>query len=632
MDRELSRRRVVAAVGAASATFAGCLDDLQDRDETATESESGAESSTDSAESDTDRPTDDERSWPAVDIGEVVSDFESMEEWTAVTGDLETVSDAPSGTQAIAVESDEETAAMRIDFPRGLDLEGWDLSMAIRADAVDQIHLEVMAPERGDHLTSIRDVPDDHEGWLRLDFGYIQKHGEPDRSDVRRLNVIAVGPEGSTTRIVADDLRRTEAVDNGKAILALYDGHASHYELAAPRLEERDWAAAVPVDPGRIGDGTRMDEDQLRRLRDRGWDVCAYPNSDGPLPAVPDDQKRQVIKTARADLEELGFTDGSRHFFVPGDRMDGSTQAVVRDHHDSAFLFGASPTGAPPTGIHLSPTIWGPDLHGGVRRAINLCDQYHQLVVLRIPRIVADEEDADSNSMSLADFEHLLDHLEHRGLDVVTPSDVVDGTIDGDGDGDDEPVDSLEGTVLEAGERHSIDGDGPTESSAFDLAEGIVTIEFSHDGDSALEVELVPDDDVGDVRLLPTTGADPGSGESIIPVESGSYRLVVDADGAWSIDLEQPAVHADDLTGLPVERSGTGSSIVGPLRTDGTVSVNATHDGSGRFIVDGQGADGHSEQLINRTGEFDSSRSYSAGGAVWLNVEADGNWTLEIKE
>lgn len=630
MDRDLSRRRLVGAVGAASVTFAGCLGVFSD-DETDVRPDAGDGNGTESVQNDHDRSGNAARSWPAIETGEVVSDFESTAEWSAVTGDLESVSDAPSGTQAIAVESDEETAAMGLEIPRGLDLEGWDLSMAIRADAVDRIHVEVMAPERGDHLTSIRDVPDDHEGWLRLDFGYIQKHGDPDLSNVRRLNVVAVRPEEGPTRIVADDLRRTEAVDNGKAILALYGGHGSHLDLAAPRLADRGWAAAVAVDPGRIGGDGRMTAAQLRRLRDRGWDVCSYPASAGRFPELPDDRTRQVLVTARADLQELGFADGSRHLFVPGDRMDGATQAIVREHHESAFLFGASPTGAPPTGIHTTPLIWGPDLHGGVRRAINLCDQYRQLVVLRIPRIVEDEAEVDGNSMSLADFEHLLDHLEHRGLDVVTPSDVVDGTMAGDRD-DESTADDLDGTVLEAGEHHAFEGSGAAESASFDLAEGIVTIEFSHDGESDLRVELLAAGGEGDDRALPTTDANPGSGESIVTIEAGTYRLAVEADGAWSIDLDQPAVHADDLAELPVDVSGTGSSFVGPLRTDGTVSVDATHDGTAQFIVDGHGADGRSEQLINRTGEFDSSRSYSAGGAVWLNVEADGNWTLEVGE
>ncbi|RQG95393.1 polysaccharide deacetylase family protein [Natrarchaeobius chitinivorans] len=628
MDQPLSRRRMVATLGVTTA-LAGCLDPRSTG--RANESGPGVDSTDGEAVETGERSSDpvSDDSWPAIEAGEVVSDFESANEWQAVVGDIETVTDeVPTGTQAIAVDGDEDRAAMRIDFPRGLDLEGWDVSMAIEAKSVDRIHLEFMAPERGDHLTSIRDVPDEYEGWLRLDFGYIQKHGDPDLTDVRRLNVVAVGPENGPTRFAADDLRRTEAADNGKAILALYGGFRSHYDLAADRLEERGWAATAAVDPDRIGGSGRMNADELRRLRDRGWDVCSYPTGDQPLTQMPDDRRRQILERKRDDLAELGFDAGSRHCFVPDDRMDQATQTVVRDLYESAFLFGASPTGVPPTGIHLSPLIWGPDLHGGVRRAINLCDQYDQLVALRIPKVVADDADGDANSMSLSDFEHLLDHLEHRGLDVVTPSDVIDGTMGGDGTTG-EPTQQLQGTILDGGRHHTIDGRGSAESSTFDLLEGIATFEVAGDGDPVLGVELVAVDD-SDRRMLPAAGSDTGSSESIVPVVGGTYRLVVEADGEWTVVVDQPAVHADDLATLPVDASGSGSSFVGPFLTEGDVTLEATHDGEGQFVVDGIGADGHREQLINQSGPFDSNRSYSAGGAAWITVHADGNWTVEI--
>lgn len=425
MTNGYSRRQLVATLGVASTTLAGCLDALP-IDEM---SESGAEQTNGTDE---EIPDDAEPIWPAIGDGEAISAFESVDRWEPVTGEIEPVpEEARFGTQAMAVESESNSAAARIRFPDGLDLEGWDTSLAVKMESATRIHVELMAPERGSHLTSIRPAPDGYDGWLRFDFGYIQKHdeeGEPDLSDVRQLNVIAIGPDDGPTRVVMDDLRRTESIDNGKAILALYGGRDSHYEIAAPMLEERDWAAATPVDPGRIGASGRMDVDELRELRDRDWDVCSYPRVDYPLSEQPESRQRQIIETAKDGLEERGFSDGARHFFVPDDRMNETTHDLLREHHDSSFLFGSSPTGAPPTGIHMTPLIWGPDLYGGVRRAINLCDQYDQLVTLRIPRIVADEADVDANSMSAADFEHLLDHIANRGLDVITPSELVDGT------------------------------------------------------------------------------------------------------------------------------------------------------------------------------------------------------------
>ncbi len=153
--------------------------------------------------------------------------------------------------------------------------------------------------------------------------------------------------------------------------------------------------------------------------------------------------------------------------------------------------------------------------------------------------------------------------------------------------------------------------------------------EVSHDGDSEFVVELTAvDGDLGNDLLTTTGGAT--TGESIVTIGDGTYRATVDADGPWSLTLDQPEVHSDDLTDVPVETSGTGSAVVGPLWTDSPLRLSVTHDGTGKFVVDGYGADGSWEQLVNKTGAFDNSRSYAASGVVWINVEADGDWTLEV--
>ncbi len=628
MDQNLSRRRALAAIGVTSTAFAGCLEFLPGGEtDTPSESKTGG----DGDDAGGDGPSGTSPDWPAIDAGEVLSDFEDLDRWEPhETSEVSAAPDeAQTGSQAAVLESDEGTATMSMFFPDGLDFEGWDTSMAVKPESVDRIIVEFIAPTRDERLTSVRTVPDDYDDWFRVDCGYEHKPaGEPDLSNVTRLNVVADGPEGGPSRMLVDDLRRTEAVDNGKAILAFYGGHQSHFELAADLLEERGWAGAVPVDPRRIGDRDRMGFDELHQLRDRGWDVCSYPQTDGNFAEQSEERRRTVIESSRDFLADNGFPDGSRHFFAPEWRwMDPTTHGIVRDLHESGFMFGACPTGAPPTGIHVTPVIWGPALHNGVRRHVNLCDQYQQLTVIRIPRVV--DGAADANSMSLEAFESLLHHVDQRGLDVITPSDLVDGTMGDGGGNQNEAVERPNGVVLEAGETHSLEGSGRTETDEFDLSEGILTGQFTHDGDSEFVVELTAvDGDLGNDLLTTTGGAT--TGESIVTIGDGTYRAIVDADGPWSLTLDQPEVHSDDLTDVPVETSGTGSAVVGPLWTDSPLRLSVTHDGTGKFVVDGYGADGSWEQLVNKTGTFDNSRSYAASGVVWINVEADGDWTLEV--
>lgn len=621
-DDGLSRRRLLTAFGVSVTTIAGCTD--EDPGVTGTDGTAGTNP-------DGNGSSDSATYWPAIEAGKVLSDFEDLKEWSSRSGEIMAVPDeARTGSQAAVIESDGEEAGVEIQFSDSLDLKGWDVSLAVKPESVDRIVVEFLAPTRSKRLASNRPVPDEYDGWFRMDCGSQQKPGDaPDVSDVTGINVIARGPDGGSTRLLVDDLRRTQSAANGAAILSFHGGHQSHYNVAAEMLAERDWAAAVPVAPERIGDTGLMGIDELRELRDRGWDVCSLPQPSTPLPEQPADQQRQVLKTAQDALANAGFEDGSRHLFVPDGRMDAATYDIVRDIHESAFLFSAGTTGVPPTEMHMIPFIWGPALHTGVRRHINHSDQYDLLTVMRIPQIV-DEDDVgvDENRMSLDNFGLLLDHLEHRDLDIVTPSDLVDERFKR-ANGDDETTsrERPSGVVLEAGQSHAFEGSGSNGSQPFDLDDGVLVATVSHEG-STIAVDVTDVDGSGRSENLMTSGN--SAGESIRSVERGTYGLEVDADGAWSIELSQPAVHAGDLSDLPVQTSGAGSAFVGPLWTEGDIRVETTHDGDGQFIVDGHGADGSREILVHQTGAFDNSRSYKAGGVVWLNVEADGNWTIEI--
>ncbi|XVH33677.1 polysaccharide deacetylase family protein (plasmid) [Haloferacaceae archaeon DSL9] len=621
-----SRRRVLTSLAAGSAALAGCAGVLPDDDsEEASTDETANETETDGAETEGNAVR-----WPAIETGEVLSDFENLDEWSAQTGELAAAPDeALTGSQAAVVESDAARAEIGLRFPEGLDFEGWSASVAVKPESAERIIVEFLAPTRSERLASVRIVPEAFDGWFRFDCGSQQKPGgEPDISNVTGINIVADGPDGGPTRLLIDDLRRTESAESGAAIVAFYGGHDATYDVGAEMLKERGWAAAVAVSPERIGDGGRMGLDELRDLQDRGWDVCSLPQVSSPLPELSEDRQRTVLETARDALADEGFEDGSRHLFVPDGRMSATTYGVARDVHESAFLYNSGTIGVPPTETHAIPVIWGPALHTGVRRHLNHADQYQLLTVLRVPRIVDGDDAGGGSSMSIDEFGLLLDHLEHRGVEVITPSDLVDDTWERGG-GETPDRERPEGAILEGGRRHAFEGAGSSTSATFDLDEGIVAADVAHDGDAEITVDVTTADSIGRSRTLTATFGRT-TGRSIMAVSDGSYRLDVNADGAWTIDLSQPGVHSDDLVDLPFQADGTGSAVVGPLWTEGDVRLTATHDGDGAFIVDGNGADGSREQLVNRTGAFDNSRSYKAGGVVWLNIEADGEWVIEV--
>jgi len=608
---------MLAALGAASTTLAGCMDILSDDDGNGVgrgEMASG--------------PT----HWPAIETGQVVSDFEDLDEWSARTGKLSAASDeARLGSQAAVVESDEATAGMEIRFDDGIDFEDWDTSLAVKPESADRIIVEFLAPTRSERLTSIRIVPDGYDGWFRMDCGYQQK---PGKTRTYRTSLASILSRTGRTADRPNCWSTTFAEPNRPPTVP----QSSHSTAATVRITtSRPRCSRSATGPRRFRSAPSKSELPV------GWGAPNYATSETAAgtsvrshrcrrpcrnsPRTSSDRSSKLLETRS---QTRGFEDGSRHLFVPEDRMDATTYDLAREIHESTFLYNAGTTSVPPTEMHMIPFIWGPALHTGVRRHTNLSDQYNHLTVVRVPRIV-DEADVgvNENRMSLDDFGLLLDHIEHRGLDVITPSDLVDETFErADGTDETENRERPSGTILEAGQSHTFEGSGSGDTATFDLDEGILVANVSHDG-GEIAVDVTKPDGTGRNENLLTTSGN-ATGESIMAVDDDAYRLEVDADGAWSIDLSQPTVDSDELEDLPLEATGTGSAFVGPLWTEGGIRVVATHDGDGTFIVDGYDADGSREILVHRTGEFDNSRSYKAGGPVWLNVEADGDWTLEV--
>ena len=635
MEIGSSRRELLASLGVGSAALAGCTDLFDDTDAGDGNQNGGGNGDGDGNDdgnggdsTDDDADGESVHRWPAIESGEVISDFEDLDAWDAIHGEVSAApEEARTGSQAALLESDAGVAKMRLVLPEALDLRDWDVSLAVEPERVDRFIVEYLAPDSEHKLTCVRFPPEGHEdGWFRVDAGYEHKpYQEPDLANVTQINVVLDVEDGEPARVHVDDLRRTPAADNGKAVIAFYGGLDSHWEIGAQRLQERGWPAAVAVTPRRIGSSGRMDVDQLRQLRERGWDVSAYPRGHD-LAEQSEQRQRSILESARETLEDHGFEDGARHYFSPTWReMTTTTHTVVRDVFDSGYLRGGCTSGIPPTGTHTVSAMWGPALHNGVRRRINLSDQYKKLVVIRIPPIVENAEKT-SNNMSIDEFEHLLDHIETRGLDVVTPSQLIDGEFDGGGD--DDTRERPAGVIFEAGQSHSFEGSGAGETGAFDLEDSVVTAAFDHAGDGAFEVRLRPQDgDIENETLIRTEG---DAGDAIARVGAGTYRLEVQADGDWQVDLEQPEINADDLQDLPTNAEGDGPAAIGPLWTEDNVRLDIRYDGDGDFVVDGYGADGSWEQIANLSGEFSGGRSYGAGGVVWLNVQASGPWSIDV--
>ncbi len=175
----------------------------------------------------------------------------------------------------------------------------------------------------------------------------------------------------------------------------------------------------------------------------------------------------------------------------------------------------------------------------------------------------------------------------------------------------------------------TFEGSGTQTSDTVQLQPGPITAEFTHDGESNFITSLVTleGESYEDVSLTNLIGSVEGSTVAAVNA-SGGHNLNVDADGEWSVTLEQPSEVSPES--LPVDASGEGLTFVGPFEFDGATEFQGTHEGDSNFIVEPIPVDPSNVavSIFNEIGQFEGSTTARLDGMFYLNVDANGPWTL----
>lgn len=435
MGQRHNRRGFLAALGASSFALAGCaaIDDQspnEANDDNGTRNaETGDAESEDEESEEPDEPQD--VTPPAIDHGELLDDFGTADDWNPIEGEVRGDGEtALVGEQSLRIENAGSIAGAFRAFPDGLDVEGHNLSMAVRVDSPRpvRIALEIDAPARSDQLQAVRTVLGDHEGWLRMDAGWTSSRGEPNLGNIQEMRIYANAGEETEIRFWIDDLRATPAADQGYVILSFDDGVASQYTNALPILEAYDYPAVAAVIPNGLNREGRLHIDQLREMRDMGWDISSHPDPGMKLTELDAEAVRQRIESDQEYLDNRGFPDGARHMFVPYHAIDQEVIDIVRDYHESCFYFAGNTSNVPPTdAMHLSRV----DMHDfeGFTRLIDAAAEHNQLTVGLAHGVVDEEEIGEDPlaDMTTQQLEELLEYIEESDIEVITPSQLLDG-------------------------------------------------------------------------------------------------------------------------------------------------------------------------------------------------------------
>lgn len=427
MKQKPSRRKLLVTIGGATVPLAGCMgpsssDDTESpTDETDTETPSDTDTP-----ADTDTETETEAPEPEFTRGEVLADFESLDEWGVIAGEMSADTDtAYAGSQSVLVEREGDSAGIFKTFPDGLNLMENDLSVAMQLEnpAEGKLAVDIFAPGGRNHAIARRWLPEELDDWVRFDIGYTNESGKPEMTDVNELRFVVHPVDGSDVKFRLDDLRlMPKQNERGKVMLTFDDNHKSHYEFAYEEMKKRDMAGVSATIPSAVGDVGHTSIGELREMQGDGWDIVSHPqemNPSTPLPEMSEEDQRKIIKETKEWLELKGFSKGAKYFVTPFDQMGDETLDIVQEHHEMGFLFGACNNAAPPSGRHNVSRVYGiSDDIQAAQKQIKLASRRDQMAVLAFHDIGPDAE------INKEDFTSLLDTIEEHDVDVVTASDV----------------------------------------------------------------------------------------------------------------------------------------------------------------------------------------------------------------
>ncbi len=429
MSRPLSRRRLLATIGAAGTfSVAGCsgvLNTGPDSNNAADRTESNEDGSSNAA-----NPSGTETQTPIPDgpVGDVIDDFEESvsDRWEADAGSMRIDSDSPmNGSQALVLEGTEQVQLTQSFFSddesdSGVDLSTHDLSMAVRFEEPTRGKVQIHARSiDGAEIVAKRFLPKELDGWTQLDFGYTSESGDPSLDSVTEIVVAVHAEAGQSITVGIDELRKIPKADTGKVMFQFDDSVAAAYEKAFPEFKKRGWSGGVAVMPEVTGKDKRLSLENMQEMADAGWDMMSHTSID-KLPTRPEEEQQSAIEGSKQYLSKNGFEKGARHFVAPNGRVDETTIEQISDNHLANYMFGGCPANAKrPSNMYTIPRVMGKSA-AEVTDLVDIAAKHNQLVIIQYHHIGPDAP------TSMDGFKQVVNHVENADVEVVSPSKFVD--------------------------------------------------------------------------------------------------------------------------------------------------------------------------------------------------------------
>ncbi|HEY2881849.1 MAG TPA: hypothetical protein VGJ15_05435 [Pirellulales bacterium] len=177
-----------------------------------------------------------------------------------------------------------------------------------------------------------------------------------------------------------------------------------------------------------------------------------------------------------------------------------------------------------------------------------------------------------------------------------------------------------------------LNGRGRQASDKFKLESGLTVFNVTNDGESNFIVRLLDRNGKEVETLFNEIGPFTGEKAFFVP-KSGQCLLDVQSSGNWTADVNQN--HPTEGQSTPCSLQGKGYKTTPTFQLDkGLVVFKLNHQGESRFKVALLDQEGRTVgYLVNTLGNFTGSKPISVDkpGVYFLNVSADGDWTIDVQ-
>ena len=428
------RRAFLATVAAAGVGLAGCSSITGGGSDSSTNSPTGSATSTATSTSEatstdesnqSSQPKDPDDPGGYKPMQEKAATFEDLTYWQTHAGvklnaDTSTVY---QGTQSARIEG--RSGTIQRNFPVPIDLSNKDISLAMNIEGPVPNNFAIYLYDTGGNATRlIQGYHGRHpKGWIRINPS-IDKAGA-DMSSITRM-LITIGGSGENKKYWIDDIRFQDKTSDKAQVMFTFDYITrSVYEVAFPEMKKRGIKGAVSVPGDNVGNADRLTVDELKELKNAGWEITSMSNSFEPLYGQSERVQRQRMERNISLLDQYGLGKPSAIMYPKG-FCDATTVTLAEELHDLGFLtFNDSERGTSQSAL-MGPTFVNrsqPSTVQALKNQVEPAKAYNGLYVAHQNQI---GPNADNNRQV---FNGMLDYVKKQqqqgNVEIVTPSDVV---------------------------------------------------------------------------------------------------------------------------------------------------------------------------------------------------------------